>query len=89
MQFVFESEAASAGNHAEADVEHPNDQTTLESLVEVACRKQLAIGPRVFEFAFNGGEARRTGVAGLQRFECGFGGEHARLHRQVNSLEAL
>src|SRR5580704_14692531 len=57
--------------------------------MEVADLPKFFFDVAGFDFFREGAERFGAGVAGLERFENRFGGEHARLDRHVNAFEAL
>src|SRR3984957_3145350 len=57
--------------------------------MEIADGPQFFFDVAGFDFFREGAESFSCGVAGFERFENCFGGEHAGLHRHVNAFEAL
>src|SRR5271156_211680 len=57
--------------------------------MEVADFPKLFFDPAGFDLLLEAAQHGRRGIIFLQRLESGFGGQHAALDRQMNSLEAL
>ena len=81
-------QAAAAGDLLQGRVRHPLEQAALESLVEVAHRESSRLiqlsRPLLERLQLRGGK-----IAGQQRVERGFRGQHAALDGQVNAFEPL
>ena len=72
-------EAATAGDELQAGVEEAAVESVFEGLVEIADGPEFFLDVACFDFFREGAERFRGSVAGFQRFENGFGGEHAGL----------
>ena len=79
-------EAASAGDLLEGRVEKAGELAVSEALMKITDLPQFFFDVAGFDFGLVGAEGFCGRVAGFERVECGFGGEHAALHGKVNAF---
>ena len=79
-------EAATAGDELQAGVEEAAVESVFEGLVKIADGPEFFFDVALLDFFGEGAERFRGSVAGFQRVENSFGGEHAALHGHVNAF---
>ena len=87
MRGIAVAQAAAAGDHLQPGVEHARKHAVLESLMQVANFPEFVFDPAGFDFLLETCQRRRRRIVFFQRFESGFGGEHAALDREMNSFQ--
>src|SRR6266850_6236141 len=78
--------SAAAGDLLQRRIEKARELAVRETLMKIANLPKFLFDVALLDLCLISAERFRGSVAGFERFECGFGGEHATFYRKVNAF---
>src|SRR5262249_47008737 len=89
MRGIAVPKSAATGELLQASMDHPDEESLFESLMEVANLPQLFFNPTRVDALLKPCQRLGGRIVGLKRFTCSFGSQHSALDGKMNPFQAL